>query len=165
MESRPAHDIELYTPEAFKILLEHEVNKSHRYGDSLTLIDVVVEADPADTQNQNRAEVFAIKALNIHLRQTDIPCKKANEFLILMPATAAPGARTACQRFKRLIIDSAEQDETPSFHVHVFIGMAMLLNEDRTISSSRLTEDAAKALQHARTHQLTSVVSFSDLPK
>jgi GGDEF domain-containing protein len=165
MENMPAHDIELYTPEAFKILLEHEVNKSHRYGDSLTLINLLVEADPADEQTQQSAEVSAINALNVHLRQTDIPCKKANEFLILMPATAAPGARTACQRLRKLMTSSPEEDDAASFHVRIFMGMATLPNDDRSVSSTMLTENAAQALQHARTNQLTSVVSFSDLPK
>ena len=43
MENTQEHEIELYPPETFRTLLEHEVNKSHRYGDSLSLIDLVVE--------------------------------------------------------------------------------------------------------------------------
>lgn len=165
MEDVPAHDIELHTPDAFKILLEHEVNKSHRYGDSLTLIDLIVEADPVSPQNQQDAEELAIRALNAHLRQTDIPCKIASEFLILMPATSAPGARTACQRLKKLMADKLFVNDTPGFNVRVFVGMATLPNEDRSVSSAKLTENASLALQHARMNQLTSVVSFSDLTK
>lgn len=165
MEDVSARHIDLYTPEAFKILLEHEVNRSHRYGDSLTLIDLIVEAEPVSLQNQHEAEVLALDALNIHLRKTDVPCKNAGEFLILMPATAAPGARTACQRLKKLMADKLEVNSTSEFSLHVFIGMATLPNEDRSVSSTRLTENASYALQHARTHQLTSIVSYSDLTK
>ena len=55
MGNNLVHEIELYPPEAFRTLLEHEVNKSHRYGDSLTLIDLVVETDPASAQAQHNA--------------------------------------------------------------------------------------------------------------
>jgi hypothetical protein len=165
MENASVHEFKLYTPEAFRAMLEHEVNKSHRYGDSLTLVDLIVEVDPASPENQNSAEALAIKALHMHLRNTDVPCKKDNKFLILMPATAAPGARTACERMKKIITASPQADDAVSFELRVFIGMATLLNDDRSVSGDRLAMSASQALQHAQTNQLTSVVSFSDLIK
>lgn len=165
MENASVHELKLYTPETFKVMLEHEVNKSHRYGDSLTFVDLIVEVDSASADNQNRAEALAIKALNIHLRKTDIPCKKDNEFLILMPATAAPGARTACERIKKIMAVSSEANDEVPFQVNVFIGMATLPNDDRSVSGDKLTMNAAQALQHAQTNQMTSVVSFSDFMK
>ncbi len=165
MNDVSAHQIELFTPEAFKILLEHEVNKSHRYGDSLTLIDLLVEAEPADSGNQHNVEALAIRALNMHLRKTDVPCRKGNEFLILMPATAAPGARTACERFKKLLAATSEAEEAVTCSFLVFIGMATLPNEDRSVTSEHLAQNALKALQHAQTNRLKNVVSFSELNK
>jgi len=38
MEEPLAHDIELYPPESFNILLDHEVNRSRRYGHPLTIL-------------------------------------------------------------------------------------------------------------------------------
>jgi len=165
MENASVHEFKLYTPETFKAMLEHEVNKSHRYGDSLTFVDLIVEVDPSSPENQNSAEALAIKALNIHLRSTDIPYKKDNEFLILMPATAAPGARTACERIKKIMAVSSQADDKVSFQMNVFIGMATLPNDDRSVSGNRLATNASQAVQHAQTNQLTSVVSFSDFMK
>src|SRR5678815_6100652 len=101
MENTQVHEIELYPPETFRTLLEHEVNKLHRYGDSLSLIDLVVETDPSNAQALHSAEVFTINMLNLHLRNTDIPCKKGSEFLILMPASSIQGARTPCERLTK----------------------------------------------------------------
>ena len=101
MENVLEHEIELYSPESFKTLLEHEVNRSRRYKNPLTLIHLVVETEPASPQSQHSAEVFAINVLNIHLRETDIPCRNHNEFLVLMPATDEAGGRVACERLEK----------------------------------------------------------------
>jgi hypothetical protein len=162
VENALEHEIELYPPESFKTLLDHEVNISRRYGDSLTLIDLVVETEPASAQAQHNAEMFAINALNMHLRETDIPCKKANEFLVLMPSTAAQGARTACNRLIKLMNNEPRLYDRVSFRMFAYIGMATLPN-DRSVSSDGLAQNAAQALQHARTHHLKSVISFSEL--
>ena len=162
MENALVHEIELYPPESFKTLLDHEVNRSRRYGDSLTLVDLVVETDPIDARAQHSAEVFTINVLNLHLRDTDIPCKKGNEFLILMPSTGAQGARIACERIKRLMNVEPQTYDRVSFKMSAFIGMATLPN-DRSLSSNGLAQNAARALQHARANPLRSVVSYSEI--
>ena len=163
MQDALLHEIELYPPESFKILLDHEVNRSHRYGDSLTLVDMVVETSPANPHTQHSAEVFTINALNIRLRNADIPCKKGNEFLILMPATGASGARTACERLKRVMDIEPQAYDKVSFKLSVFIGMATLPYDDRSVSSDKLMQYASQALRHAQTNQLTRVISFSEI--
>jgi len=165
MHNALVHEIELYPSETFKTLLDHEVNRSHRYGDSLTLVDMVVEADPPSPESQHSAEVFAINALNVYLRTTDIPCKKDNEFFILMPATGAQGARTACERLKKLMIVNEQPFDKVSFKLRAFIGLATLPNNDMSVTSDILSQHAAQALQHARTNQITNVVYFSEAMK
>jgi hypothetical protein len=162
MENTQEHEIELYPPETFRTLLEHEVNKSHRYGDSLSLIDLVVETDPSNAQALHSAEVFTINMLNLHLRNTDIPCKKGSEFLILMPAASIQGARTACERLTKLMNIEPQSYDKVSFKLFVFIGLAAL-PYDRSVSSDGLLQHAAQALQHARTKRLKSVVSFPEI--
>lgn len=165
MENTLVHEFELYPPETFKALLSHEVNRSHRYGDSLTLVHLTVEAKPASPENQHSAEVLAIDALNVHLRTSDIPCKQSNEFQILMPATGAQGAFIACERLRKLITTQSQSNGKLAFDMHVFMGMATLPNNDRSVSSDKLAQNAAQALEHARANQLTSVVRFSELVK
>jgi predicted signal transduction protein with EAL and GGDEF domain len=164
MENPLAHEIELYPPESFKTLLEHEVNMSRRYGGSLTLIDLVVETDPVSPEAQQSAEVFAINVLNLHVRNTDIPCKKDNEFLVLMPSTNAQGARIACKRLENLLNVKPQTYDKVSFKLSAFIGSATLPG-DSTITSNILTQNASQALQHARANRLTNAVIFSEMKK
>lgn len=165
MENTLAHDVELYPPETFKTLLDHEVNRSHRYGDSLTLVHLLVETEPASHMNQNNAETFAINALNVHLRNTDISAKKGNEFLILMPATGSQGARTACERLKKLLTIETQPYDRVAFELRAYIGLATLPDEDASVTSDILEQHASQALAYARTNQLTNAVYFSDLVK
>ena len=161
MDNMPVHEIELFPPEVFKTLLKHEVNKSRRYGDSLTLIHLAVETDPATLEALHSAEVFIINVLNIHLRDTDIPCKQGNEFLILMPSTSAPGARTACERLKKLATIEQQTYDKVSFALSTFIGLATM-PVDHLMSSEELAENASKALHHAQNNRIASVVAFSE---
>jgi hypothetical protein len=162
MDNTQVHEIELYPPETFKTLLEHEVNRSHRYGDSLSRIDLAVETDPSNTQALHSAEVFTINMLNLYLRDTDVPCKKGSEFLILMPASGLQAARTACERLTKLMSLEPHSYDRVSFKMFVFIGLAAL-PYDRSVSGDGLIEHAARALQHARTKRTRSVVSFSEI--
>lgn len=163
MESSLVHEIELYPPESFKTLLAHEVNRSHRYGDSLTLVNLVVETNPANERAQHSAEVFMINALNVYLRDTDIPCKQGNEFLILMPATGASAARTAWERLIRIMNIEPQEYDRISFKLTVFTGMATLPYDDRSVSGEKLMKYASQALRYAQTNQLTRAVSFSEI--
>jgi len=163
MEQTLVHEIELYPPEVFKTLLNHEVNTSRRYGNSLTLANLIVETDPINLEAQHNAEVFLINLLNLYLRDTDIPCKRGNEFLILMPSTGAQGARTACERLLRKLMSFEQQpNDKVVFKLSAFIGMATL-PIDRSVSSDGLAQNASQALQYARANRLTNVVGFSEI--
>lgn len=163
MANALVHKLDLCSPEEFRTILEHEVSRSHRYGDSLTLVHMMVEADPAKPEHQRDAYVSAVNALSLYLRHADVSCKKDTEFQILLPATGAPGARTACERVKKLMLVKHEQNRTPSFKLLAYFGVATLPNEDQSVTSAILAEHAEQALAHARSNQLTGVVSFSEL--
>lgn len=162
MENAVEHDIELYPPGSFKTLLDHEVNRSRRYGDPLTLLDLAFEADPADPQTVHSAEVFTINVLNLRLRDTDIPCKKDNEFLVLMPSTDEQGGRMACERLEKLFNLGSQTYDRVSFKLSAFIGMATLPG-DPSISSQQLIQNASEALHHAHTNRLKNAVIFSEI--
>ena len=161
MQNAPLHKIELLSPKVFMTLLSHEVNKSRRYGDSLTLINLLVETDSIHPEAQLGAEAFTINVLNLRLRDTDISSKRDNEFLILMPSTGTSGARTAYERIQKLI-PIEHQTDNGVFKLSTFIGMATL-PIDHSISSDELTENASQALRHARANHLTNVVAFSEI--
>jgi hypothetical protein len=162
MEPSFDHDIELYPPESFQTLLDHEVNRSRRYGDPLTLLDLVFETNPENPETQHSAEVFTMNILNLRLRDTDIPCQKANEFLVLMPSTDEQGGRMACERLEKLFHIEHQTYDRVSFELSAFIGMATLPG-DRSISGEKLLDNASEALQYARDHRMTSTVIFSEM--
>jgi PleD family two-component response regulator len=162
MENADVHDIELYPLDSFKTLLEHEINRSRRYGEPLTLIEVAVEAEPSTPQTQHSAEVFAINVLNLQVRDTDIPCKMGSEFLLLMPSTSSQGGRVACQRLEKLFKVTHQTYDRVSFQLSAFIGMTSI-DGIVHIPSNKLIEEASAALQHARASRSESVVLYSEI--
>jgi PleD family two-component response regulator len=162
MDDTFVHEIELYFPEAFKMLLEHEVNRSRRDKNPLTMIHLAVETEPDTPQARHGAELFAINVLNIHLRETDIPCRNGSEFLVLMPSTGEAGGRVACERLEKRFDVKHQSDDRVSFKISVFIGMATLPG-DKLLSSAKLLEQASQALQFARTKRSAKAVIFSEM--
>jgi len=135
---------------------------SRRYGHPLTLIHLAVEVDSGGADAQYGAEIFAINALNLQVRETDVPCRQGNEFLVLMPSTDEKGARIVCERLENLFHVEAQVYDKVSFKMSTYIGVATLLG-DRSISSRKLMNNAAHALKHARDNKLSETVVFSDL--
>lgn len=162
MEDSPVRDTGLYPLESFNLLLEHEVNRSRRYGQPLTLLHLAFEIDPATPQIQHSAELFVTDILNLRLREADIPSKKDDEFLILLPVTNEAGGRAVCKRLEQLLNVGLHSYNSVPFKLLVFIGMATLPGDD-SLSSKKLLQNAALALQHARTHHLKQAVIFSEM--
>jgi diguanylate cyclase (GGDEF)-like protein len=162
MQTALVHEIELYSPVAFKTLLDHEVNRSRRYGEPLALVHISLETEPDDPQTQHSAEVFTINALNLRLRETDIPCRQGDEFLVLMPSTDETGARVACDRLERLLNAEPQMYDRISFKLSVFIGMVTLPG-DPALSSKKLLEGAAAAMKYARVNRMNNTMNFSEM--
>jgi diguanylate cyclase (GGDEF)-like protein len=156
------HEIELYPFETFESLLNHEVRKSRRYGTPLTFIHLAVETDTSGPDAQHGAEVFAINALNVHLRDTDIPCRRGNEFLVFMPSTDEKGGRIVCERLEKLFYREAQVYDKVSFKLSAYIGLASNPG-DRSLTSKKIMDEASQALQHARENRVTNTVVFSDI--
>jgi len=162
MKDHLTHEIELYSLDSFQTLLGHEVHRSRRYKTPLTLIHLAIATDPEHPEIQHNAEMFAINILDVQLRDTDIPCRKGNEFLVLMPATDETGGRVVCERLATLFNVPHQTYDRVSFNMVVFVGMSSLPGGS-TLTSGSLMQQAAKAMQHARDHQLTKAVVFSEI--
>lgn len=156
------HEIELYSLEKFKTLLEHEIRKSRRYKHSICFIHLAVEADPETPQSQHGAEMIAISALDTALRDTDIPCRHDHEFFVLLTSTDENGGRIACARLEKLLNVSAKTPEGFPFQMSAFMGLASIY-DDLLLESTKLMEEASKAMNHARTNRLRKTVAFSEL--
>jgi len=162
MKDALTHEIELYSLESFQTLLDHEIHRSRRYKTPLTLIHLAIETKPDQPEILYNAEMFAINILDVQLRDTDIPCRKGNEFLVLMPATDEAGGRFVCERLANLFNAPHQTYDRVSFEVTVFVGMASFPG-NATISSSLLLHQAAKAMQNARDQRLTKAVIYSEI--
>ena len=162
MENKLVHEIELYPIEKFNTLLNHEINRSRRYGHPVTLIHLAVETDDSGPDAQYGAENFAINVLNVQLRKTDIPCRQGNEFLVLMPSTDEKGGHIVGERLEKLFQVESQIYDKVSFKLFTYIGMATL-SGDSSISSEKLKDHASQALKYASKNRLSKTVFFTDI--
>jgi len=162
MESESGHKFELYPFESFKTLLALEVNRTRRYKTPLTLIHLSIEIDPDTSENRLEAEMFAINTLDMQLRNTDIPCMKDGEFLILMPATDDAGGRAVCDRLAELFNAKQQKYDRVSFQMKAYIGMTFL-GAGVTRADILVMEQAARAMNHARENNFREAAFFFDI--
>ncbi|MFT3893770.1 MAG: diguanylate cyclase [Anaerolineales bacterium] len=162
MNSQLTHDIELYSLESFKTLLEHEVHRSHRYKSPLTLVHLAIETDPDQPDVLHSAELFTINVLDVQLRDTDIPCRKGNEFLVLMPATFEEGGCIACERLAKSFNEPHQTFDRVSFNMAVYVGMSSI-PAGESLTSENLMQQASKAMQYARDNHMTTAVTYSEI--
>ena len=162
MDNQLTHEIELYSLESFKTLLDHEVNRSRRYQTPLTIVHLAIETNPDRPEVLHSAELFAINILDVQLRETDIPCRKGTEFLILMPATFEEGGRIACERLAKSFNEPHQTFDRVSFNMVVYVGMSSI-PAGESLTSDNLLQQAAKAMHYARDNHITSAVSYSDV--
>src|SRR5215510_14746824 len=145
MDNDLVHEIELYPIESFRILLDHEVNRSRRYQQPLTLVHIALEADPDNSEARHSAEVFAINILNLQLRDTDIPCKNGSEFLALLPSTDESGGRVASDRLEELFKGNPQPFDRVSFTLSAFIGMTSAI-ANKPLSGNHFMQQANTAM-------------------
>lgn len=162
MKHDSTHEIELYLLEVFKTLLEHEVRKSRRYKYPLSMVCIAVEPKPDTPQIQDAAEMLAINALDVELRDTDIPCRDNHEFLILLPSTDEKGAHNACERLERVLNTTGRTNTGAAFQMSAYIGLATI-TDDLLLSPTTLVENARSAMNHARANRSLTTVLFSGI--
>ena len=162
MENESNYEFELYPFEAFKTLLTLEINRTRRYKTPLSLIQLAIETEPDQPEIRRQAEMFAINILDAQLRDTDIPCKKDGEFLILMPATDVPGGLVVCNRLAGVFNTEHQTYGQVSFKLTAFIGMTSL-GAGSSLPYTTLLEQTATAMQNARDHRSTTAMSFSNI--
>jgi PleD family two-component response regulator len=125
-------------------------------------VHLALETEPERPDVLYSAEMFTINVLDFHLRDTDIPCRKGSEFLVLMPATNEEGGRIACERLARSFNEPHQTYDRISFQMVVYVGMASIAAGE-SLTGESLLQQAAKAMQHARDNHITTAVSYSDL--
>lgn len=156
------HEIELYPIEDFKIILDYELRRSRRYKFPLTLIHIAMESEPGTPEAQHAAELVAINALDISLRDSDIPCRDGHEFLVLLPSTNERGGRSACERLEMLLNASGQTRDGTPFGASAFIGISST-SGDVAIPAAKLMDQASAAMNDARTKRSRKTITFSEM--
>lgn len=162
MEHDSAHDVELYLLEVFNILFEHEVRKSRRYEYPVSVICIAIEAEPDTLQTRHAAELIAINAFDVELRDSDVPCRDGHEFLILLPSTDEKSAHHACKRLERALNSTSQTTDGAAFQVSAYIGLASN-DEDLSLTPKQLLELVRHALNQARAKRSLTTVLASTL--
>jgi PleD family two-component response regulator len=162
MDHDNTHEIELYLLEVFNTLLEHEVRKCRRYKYPLSLLCIAIECEPETPENRHAAELIVIHALDVELRDTDVPCREERDFLVLLPSTDEFGAHNACQRLERALNTTGQTTTGAAFHVSAFIGLASI-GDDLVLSPKKLIENARSAMNHARANRSFTTMLFSSM--
>jgi diguanylate cyclase (GGDEF)-like protein len=160
MRKDPPKTLELYSREVFQVLLEYEINRSRRYPNSLSLLNIFLKVDPNSAEALSAADKVMMDILNANLRGADIPSKTGNEYLILLPTTDENGSRVVAERLLGLLKRTFQTPGSKLFTITAYIGVSCL--DGAGISASMLMAHAARALSHSRSQSISTYTIFKD---
>lgn len=162
MKRDDAQGMTLYSWDVFKILLDYEVNRSQRYPNPLTLLNMAVETAPNTPEIARAAEANIAVLLNSRLRSADIPAHFKDDYFILLPITDEPGGRAVCERMLSIFKGPFATERGESYTLTLRIGMTTNLGGGN-LSSEILIQQASSALKHARAQSSKVYVSYSEI--
>ena len=153
----------LFPQNMLEILLAHEVNRSRRYPNPVSVLQLSLQfsqGSPAQFVESGQAAV--IRMLNSTLRESDLPGQYQGNFLIVLPATQCTGARIAAERLMAAISGTPPFRDSGIIEVAVNIGIASHPGGEG-ISMSRLLSETSSALVAARHRGLRTIVTFGEI--
>jgi diguanylate cyclase (GGDEF)-like protein len=149
MSPEPAARPEIYDESVFKLLLDYEVARSQRYGNPLSLLRIgLALVNPTHVEADN-APVALANTLNVRLRQSDIPARIGNDFIVLLPNTNETAARIVCERLLRITVGTQRTSLGLATRVTICIGLA-IHGGGSNLHGERLMHEAESALRQAR---------------
>jgi diguanylate cyclase (GGDEF)-like protein len=112
----------LYTPTIFSILFAHEIARAKRYPAPISLLVMsIISATPISHDLFDEIEIKIAQILNSRLRQSDIPSRNGEEFLILLPNTNEIGSNIVSKRLLETlpvtIVDPHGKPHQVSFNI------------------------------------------------
>jgi predicted signal transduction protein with EAL and GGDEF domain len=154
--------IQLYNREVFDVLFEYEINRSQRYPNSISLLNIMIIPGEENPEIQEAMDSEISTLLNTHLRSADIPAKTGDQYLILLPITDENGGRSVCERLLSVFKGLIRSETGITFSVSAYIGLAFHPG-GIGLSSTILIQQAASALKHARQQGLPTYTAYSDI--
>jgi GGDEF domain-containing protein len=92
----PLEDV--YNSEVFQVLLKYEIERSRRYPNPLSLIQIEMMPTAFVPETLRAAPTIFSIALCSHLRSSDIPAQSRNSYIVLLPNSDKHGAHAVCER-------------------------------------------------------------------
>ncbi len=153
----------LFPQNMLEILLAHEVNRVRRYPSPVSLLQLSIQF-PHDSSAQfmESAKAMVVHLLNSRLRESDLPGQYGGNYLVILPATNAAGARIAAERLLDAIYGSQPFRDAGSFETSINIGLASHPG-GAGISMFQMVSDVFTALVEARQRGLRSIVAFGEI--
>ncbi len=152
----------LYQYETFKTLFNYEIARAQRYPSALALLCISLELQGAAPAGRAQADRVMAEILNKSLRVSDVPARRQDEYLILLPATDENGARIAADRILSRLKNTQQLPAGGLFRMEVYVGIASQ-HEDKPLPAESLMAEATAAMNNARSRKARKAVAYSEI--
>ena len=149
MDKTPLRKDQIYSEDAFRILMEYEFIRTIRYPTPISLIYLEITPHTADGKTPPSTISIFETAFNSHLRLADIPTRYGTGYLILLPATNEAGARALCERLLAIFEKEFKTEEGKTVKFTLQIGIATH-NGGPTLMKETLIQAAETSLGQSR---------------
>ena len=155
----------LYNRRYFEDAFNRDFARAKRHGPELVLsmMDLDHFKEINDTYGHSAGDMVLSetgKIIRRWARQTDICCRYGGEeFAAIMPDTGSGGARTACERLRKMMGEHPFEYEASQFQVTISIGVAEY-SGSKDQSPGDLVKRADEALYRAKNEGRNRVVGF-----
>jgi hypothetical protein len=149
MDTTLLHNDQIYSEDAFRILMDYEIIRTIRYPTPISLI--YLEMIPHASVGETPRSAYSIfeTIINLNLRLVDIPARHGTGYLILLPATNEAGARALCERLLTIFEKEFETEEGKAVKFSLQIGVASH-NGGPTLMKEILIQTAETSFQQSR---------------
>jgi PleD family two-component response regulator len=89
---------DVYNIEVFQVLMKYEIERSRRYPNPLSLIQIETTPTAFAPETLRAVPTIFSTALCSHLRSSDIPARSGSLYIILLPNSDKHGVHAVCER-------------------------------------------------------------------
>jgi diguanylate cyclase (GGDEF)-like protein len=153
----------LYPQKMLETLLDNEVLRARRYPGPIAVMYIGLRFDDNPSKDiLESAHAFLTDMLHTGLREVDMPGHYQGNYLVVMPASDADGARRAAQRLVEKFQGKQVTRELKEFGVSICAGVAAHPGGEG-INANELLSHASTALWEAHRRGPRNLVVFEEL--
>jgi hypothetical protein len=140
---------EVYNSEVFQVLMKYEIERSRRYPNPLSLIQIEMAPTAFAPETLRAAPTIFSIALSSHLRSSDIPARSGSLYIILLPHSDKHGVHAVCERLLSVFRNKFEDASGNPVTFSLQMG-ATSHSGGPDLAGNILLEKAAEALTHSQ---------------